>query len=254
MTGKINYEVGGSGPRLVLLHPVGLDLTFLRSVAEILRKDFTVLTPDQRGHGKSAAAAPGASLETYADDLHGLLAELEFRPAAVGGFSFGGMVTQAFALKYPAVTSAVIICACSSKQSPQGRETARARGDDARRGGIQAVRDVTLDRWFTPAFRAAGKDAAAKQKLLADDVEGWARAWYAMSDNDALPRLPSIRVPTLCIAGELDKSAPPPIVKIIADAIPGARYQIVAGAPHMLFIEQPEATARLIGNFLNDVL
>jgi len=254
VTSRINYEIGGGGPRLVLLHPVGLDLTFLRPLAEMLRKDFTVLTPDQRGHGKSPAAAPDASLETYADDLHGLLTELKFTPAAVGGFSFGGMVTQAFALKYPAATSAVIICACSSKQSPQGQANARARGDDARRGGIQAVLEATLDRWFTPAFRAAGKDAPAKQKLLADDVEGWARAWYAMGDNDALPRLPSIRVPTLCIAGELDKSAPPPIVKTIADAIPGARYEIVAGAPHMLFIEQPEATTRAIGSFLKGVI
>jgi 3-oxoadipate enol-lactonase len=254
VTSKINYEIGGGGPRLVLLHPVGLDLTFLRPVAEILRKDFTVLTPDQRGHGKSAAAAPDASLETYADDLYGLLTELKFPPAAVGGFSFGGMVTQAFALKYPAVTSAVIICACGSQQSPQRRAAARARADDARRGGIQAVLDVTLDRWFTPAFRAAGKDAPAKQRLLADDVEGWARAWYAIGDLDTLPRLPSIRAPTLCVAGELDQSVPPPTIKAIADAIPGARYEIIAGAPHMLFIEQPEATARLIGNFLKGVV
>ena len=51
---SLNYEIGGNGPRLVLLHPVGLDLTFLSPVASILRRDFTVLTLDQRGHARAA--------------------------------------------------------------------------------------------------------------------------------------------------------------------------------------------------------
>ena len=51
MTNGLNYELGGRGPVVVLLHPVGLDLTFLAPVAENLRNEFTVLTVDQRGHG-----------------------------------------------------------------------------------------------------------------------------------------------------------------------------------------------------------
>jgi hypothetical protein len=42
MTNGLNYELGGRGPFVVLLHPVGLDLTFLAPVAEILRNEFTV--------------------------------------------------------------------------------------------------------------------------------------------------------------------------------------------------------------------
>jgi pimeloyl-ACP methyl ester carboxylesterase len=115
------------------------------------------------------------------------------------------------------------------------------------------VLEATLDRWFTPQFRSAGKDQAARTRLLSDDVEGWAQAWYAMGDIGTLPRLPSIRVPTLCIAGGVDKSSPPPIVQAIAAAIPGARYALIAGAPHMLFIERPEETTRLIREFLQSV-
>ena len=57
-------------------------------------------------------------------------------------------------------------------------------------------------------------------------------------------------MPTLCIAGELDKSSPPHIVKKIADAVPGARFKVIPGAPHMLLIEQPEAVAEVIEDFL----
>lgn len=250
----LNHEMSGSGPHVVLLHPVGLDLTFLRPIAAALQSDFTVLSVDQRGHGGSKALAPATSLEDYADDLHVLLRELNIARPALVGFSFGGMVGQTFAIRYPDSVSALVPCACPSTLPPEGRVIARARGDDAREGGMQAVLEATLDRWFTPAFRAAGKDEGARRHLLAHNVEGWAQAWHAIGGIDTLLRLGEIRLPALCIAGERDKSSPPPIVKTIANAIPGAHYAQMKGAPHMLFMEQPDQTARLVGEFLRAVL
>ena len=55
MMAKLHYEIDGRGPHVALLHPVGLDLTFLAPVAAVLRNEFTVLCVDQRGHGKSRA-------------------------------------------------------------------------------------------------------------------------------------------------------------------------------------------------------
>ena len=129
---SLNYEVGGNGPRVVLLHPVGLDLTFLSPVASILRQDFNVLTLDQPGHGESRMSVPMSTLEDYADELHVLLHEIDFVPAAIVGFSFGGMVAMVFALKYPRAASALAICACTATQTAESRAIARKRGDDAR--------------------------------------------------------------------------------------------------------------------------
>jgi 3-oxoadipate enol-lactonase len=251
---ELNYELGGHGPHVVLLHPVGLDLTFLAPVADILRQEFAVLTVDQRGHGKSPAVAPAHSLVDYADDLHAVLTKLALAPAAVVGFSFGGMVAQELALKYPRDVSALVICASRASLPAAARDVARARGDDARQRGMRDVLEATLDRWFTPPFRASGREDTAKARLLSDHVEGWAQAWHAMAAVDTLPRLSSVRAPTLCIAGEVDKSSPPEVVKEMAAAIEGAQYAELKGAPHMLFIEQPEATARVIADFLRDVL
>ena len=254
MTNGLNYELGGRGPSVVLLHPVGLDLTFLSPVADILRQEFTVLTVDQRGHGKSLAYPPAHSLIDYADDVHDLLTKLALAPAAAVGFSFGGMVAQELALKYPQAVSALVICASRASLPAAARDIALARGDDARKRGMRDVLEATLDRWFTPAFRASGKDGAARARLLSDRVEGWAQAWDAMAAVDTLPRLGRVGVPVLCLAGELDKSSPPEVVKEMASAIPTARYAELRGAPHMLFLEQPEATARLVGDFLRNVL
>ena len=59
-----------------------------------------------------------------------------------------------------------------------------------------------------------------------------------------------IAMPTLRIAGELDRSSSPLGAKMIADAIPGARFTVIPGAPHMLFLELPEAVAQEVEDFL----
>lgn len=255
MTNALNHTREGRGPRVVLLHPVGLDLTFLAPVAAILAREFNVLNVDQRGHGGSPMPAAAArSLSDYADDLHALLGPLSFAPAAIVGFSFGGMVAQEFALKYPGNTSALVACATRADLPAAARDIARARGDDARMCGMGDVLEATLERWFTPDFRAAGGAETSRARLMSDDVEGWAQAWHAMAGVDTLPRLGALRVPALCLAGELDQSSPPAAMKEMAAAIPDARYAELKGAPHMLFIEQPEETARVIGDFLREVL
>src|SRR5262245_19259471 len=61
-------------------------------------------------------------------------------------------------------------------QSPGSEATTRGRN------GMADVLEATLDRWFTTSFRAAGKDKAVRERLLSDDPDGWAAAWYAMGD------------------------------------------------------------------------
>ena len=246
----LNHTTEGAGRPVVLLHPVGIDLSFMRPLAALLAARHRVTCMDLRGHGASALFPLAESLDDFADDVHETLAHTGHVPAAVVGFSFGGMVAQALALRHPADVSALVPCAGPCTQTPEGRSVAAARGTDALAGGMAAVLEAAMDRWFTPAFRAGGGADAAYAHLRERDVRGWAQGWKAIAAIDTLPRLPALKVPTLCIAGELDKSAPPPIVKMIADAVPGARFRVIAGAPHMLFIEQPQALATEILAFL----
>ena len=253
MTVKLHHRIDGNGPRVLLLHAVGIDLTFLDAVAGSLAKEFTVLRADLRGHGKSPYQ-PAADLADYADDVHALLTDLHFAPCAVAGFAFGGMVTQALAVNHPQDVRAIEIASCPSAQTPESARIVAQRGADAKRDGIGSILDVTMRRWFNDAFVDAGADAAVRARLLSTDVRGWADAWNAMATIDTAPRLREIKVPALCLVGELDKSSPPPVVQKIADAIPGARFAVIPGAPHMPFIEQPAETARVVGGFLREAL
>jgi pimeloyl-ACP methyl ester carboxylesterase len=75
-----------------------------------------------------------------------------------------------------------------------------------------------------------------------------------MANVDTASKLNTIKVPTLCLAGEVDKSTPPPVVKAMADAIPGARFAMLPGAPHMPFVEMPQDVANAVMPFLKQAL
>lgn len=250
----LHYDIQGSGPHVVLLHPVGLDLTCFDPLAAMLSKRFTVLRVDLRGHGRSTLTYPAQSLEEYAEDVHALLGSLDFAPAAIVGFSFGGMVAQVLALSYPEDAAALVIAACASTLSDEVRRVLAERGTQAQREGMSSVLETTLQRWFSTAFQERDGVRHVRECLLAADVDAWAQAWRAMSAVNTLPRLSAIRVPTLCLAGEHDVSAPPHTLEVIAQNINGARFEVVPGAPHMLFIQQPEMVSRILVEFLSTAL
>jgi 3-oxoadipate enol-lactonase len=253
MAVELNHRIDGTGPHVLLLHAVGMDLTLLDALTAILTKDFTVLRADMRGHGKSPYV-PAASLEDYADDVHALLDKLSFAPCAVAGFAFGGMVAQALAVKYPQDVCALVLANINHEQTKESFAALMSRAEDAQRVGMAPIMDITMQRWFTAPFLAKGGDADVRARLASNDVRGWCDAFRAMAHVGTAPKLKFIKVPTLCLAGEVDKSTPPAVVKAMAGAISGARFAVMPGAPHMPFVEMPEKVAKLVGGFLKEAL
>jgi 3-oxoadipate enol-lactonase len=249
----LHHRLDGAGPRVVLLHPVGLDHTFFDTLAADLSEHFLVLRVDLRGHGRSPME-PVTSLDDYADDVHALLRRLDWTATAMIGFSFGGMLTQIFALRYPSLITALVIAAAPATLSAELRPLIAERGALAEREGMIAVLEPTLARWFTASFREQGGDRPVRQRLLSNDVSAWSAAWRAMADIDTAPRLSSIEFPTLCLAGEQDVSVPPHVVEAISMQIPGAEFKVIPSTPHMLFIERPAPVHAVISGFLERVL
>lgn len=250
MAATLNVTISGRGPAVVFLHPVGLDSTTWADVAAIVAANFTTVLFDLPGHGRSPRLPAGAKIPDYARAVLQTLDALGLeRPIIVGG-SFGGMIGQTLAIDHPERVKALVISACPPGTKAEDRAMVAKRGEDARSGGMQAVVEATLTRWFTQAFRESETFRDYRRRILADDAEGWAAGWFAISNFDERPRLPSLRVPTLCIAGREDVSAPLAVMREMAAAIPATRLAIIENGPHMLHVEQPRAFCDALAGFL----
>ena len=243
----------GEGPLVVLLHPVGLDSSFWGPLPAALAASRRVLSLDLAGHGRSPAVSRPRPIAHYAEDVAATIHQMAKGPAVVLGLSFGGMVAQELALRHPELVSALIPCGCGGDFASEQRPVLRERGLAAERGGMTAVLEPTLERWFTPEFRGTPAVERVRARLLSTEVAGWSSGWHAIADFSATPRLGTVAVPTLVIAGERDAAAPPSLAEAtIVRAIPGARLAVLPGAPHMMQIECAEAYTAAVAGFLRD--
>lgn len=250
---RLHYQIEGQGPLVLFLHPVGLDLTWWKPQVEALRSEFQVLRLDFRGHGESAIASPPYTLLDFANDAHALLEVLRLAPAHVIGLSLGGMVAQLLALEYPADVHSLVLADTLCTLPDAARQAMRARGEAAELGGMAAVAQPTLERWFTAGFLDSPLVTHCRQRLLANDVGAWAATWRAIAELDTLPRLTEIRAPTLVTTGDGDVSTPVPAAEVIANHIPGAILKIMPGAPHIAPYERPDLFNPLVVEFLRSV-
>ncbi len=250
---QLNYQIDGQGPPVLLLHPVGLDLIWWEPQVEALRSEFQVVRMDFRGHGKSVIAMPPYTLADFAADAHALLQDFRIGPAHVMGLSLGGMVAQVLALDYPEDVRSLVLSNTLCTLPAEVRQAMRARGEAAEKGGMAAVTQSTIERWFTPGFLDSPLVARCRQHLLVQDIGAWAATWRALADLDTLPRLGEIHVPTLVATGEADVSTPVAAAQVIANAIPGAILKIIPGAPHMAPYEKPEVFNSMALKFLRSV-
>jgi 3-oxoadipate enol-lactonase len=247
---RLHGRSEGDGPLTVLLHPVGLDGSFWGGLPGRLAPHRRVLSLDLAGHGASPTVQRPRPIEDYADDVAAAIRETG-GPAEVVGLSFGGMVAQMVAIRHPELISALIPCGCGGTFAAEIRPMLRERGLMAERDGMQAILEPTLARWFTSDFLPNAAVERVRNRLLADDVAGWSAGWHAIAGLDATPHLAGIKVPTLVIAGELDAATPAAVSEAtIARVIPGARFTMLPGAPHMMQIECEAVYTEAVAGFL----
>ncbi len=146
------------GPPVVLVHPVGLDLTYWGEQIEVLRHDHDVIAFDLPGHGSSAGRPEDWTLEQAAALLGDVVSAAGGAPAHIVGLSVGGMIAQACALARPDLVRSLILIDTAATFPEPARAGMRERAATARTGGMRAVLGSTLDRWFTPETRTQRPD------------------------------------------------------------------------------------------------
>lgn len=240
-------------PVLVFSNPLGTDFRVWDRVAARFAEDYALLLYDERGHGLSGLGKQPVTIDRHVDDLLALVDHLGIERFGLVGLSLGGMIAQRLAVRAPERLAALVLCATAPKigdvEGWNGRIAA------IERDGLDSIGDAAMQHWFTAAYRADEPLALRiwRTMLTRQSTEGYAASCAAIRDADLTADAARIDVPTLVVAGSEDLSTPPALVRALAGRIPGARFEVIAGAGHLPCIEEPEALADLIADLLDQV-
>jgi non-heme chloroperoxidase len=258
------YEDHGSGKPVVLIHGYPLSgAAWEKQTAALLAAGYRVITYDRRGFGKSSQPTSGYNYDTFAEDLHKLVTQLELRDFALVGFSMGGGEVARYIGKYSSkgVSKAVFISSVPpfllrTPDNPEGV-------DGSVFEGIQKA--VAADRYafFTEFFknfyntdvllgkRVSEAAVQASWNLAASASAAASFACVPTWHEDFRKDLARVDVPALVIHGDADRIVPIGAAGIrTAKLIRGARLVVVKDGPHCITWTHADEVNRELVNFL----
>lgn len=239
-------------PVVVFANSLGTDFRIWLPLIDELMENWSILVYDKRGHGLSDVGSTPYTIEDHAADLIGLLAHIGVKKAVFVGLSVGGLIVQSIYKQRPDLVEKLVLCDTSHKIGTA--ELWNNRIETARTAGIASMADAILERWFTKDFHAKRKSELAgyRNMLTRQSVDGYASTCAALRDADYTADVAKIKVPVLCVVGDQDGSTPPDLVKATADLIAGAEFRIIKDCGHIPCVEQPEALAQILADFINE--
>ena len=248
------FKCEGQGEAVVCIHGVGLDHRMWEAQIAGLKDQFRVICYDMLGHGQSAHPPKERFLSDFVYQLHQLLIRLKLEHAALIGFSMGGLVARDFAILYPEMTSKLILINTVFHRSREQKKAVMARYLSSKNLSVQKEVDAAIDRWFTPVFVAANPDVidSVRSRLLSNDPHAYLKAYkvFATATDPDAPL--AISCPTLVMTGELDKGSTPQMTKSLANAIDGAKVEILPGLRHMTPVEGADRVNQVLAAFLDN--
>lgn len=247
----IHYEIAGDGdaPPLVFSNSLGTNLHMWDGQMAAAAQRFRVVRYDQRGHGRSQAPKGPYTIERLGRDVVDLLDALDIPAASFCGLSMGGMTGIWLALHRAERLSRLALCNTSAHMP--GRESWNERIRTVESGGMAALLETVLARWFTAGFRRshpAEVDRIAAM-ILATEPRGYAGCAGAIRDMDQRDDLGRIAMPTLVVIGEHDPATVPAMGEEIAARVSGARAVRLPTA-HLSNVERPDLFEAAVLPFL----
>lgn len=263
----LHVRVGGAGPAVVLLHGYGETGDMWAPLAAALMKDHTVVVPDLRGMGLSAHPDGGYDKATQGRDIAAILDQIKIDKFALVTHDIGNMVGFALATQNPdRVTRFALLDAPVPGVGPWEEILKNPLLWHFRFGGPDMERLVAgreriyLDRFWNE-FSADPKkfDEASREHYAALYTLPGAMhsgfAQFAAFDQDAIDNRAwlatgkRLTMPVLGIGGA--KSFGPTMALVMRSAATDVREGVIADSGHWLMEEQPEATVKMVVDFLN---
>jgi 3-oxoadipate enol-lactonase len=245
---ELSYVERGAGEQAVVFsHSYLVDHRHFEAQMAALQRRYRVIAYDHRDHGDSGKAQKSYTLDDLVLDAVAVIEATGAAPCHFVGLSTGGFVGLRLALRHRALLRSLVLMDTSAEAEPLlQRLQYEAMFLALRTAGVWPVIGPAMRAMFGPAVlrdrSRAAEVALWRQRIAANDPAALIRFGRAIfARDDILGQLREIDVPALVIVGERDRALPPRIARRMAEAIAGARLEVIADAGHLTTIESPEA-------------
>jgi proline-specific peptidase len=262
---RIYYETHGSGKPLVFIHGGWVDHQMWNHQVEYFAQKYKVITYDVRGHGKTGGSEREKySVELFADDLKSLLEDISIKQPAICGLSLGGMIAQAYAVKYPEDLKVLILAdtvvstelTLSDKIQKYLLAPKWLFLSIVNLLGMRGYTNFAF--WFARITRGKqwfGMNEEAKkyvrEQMYRFDTNEFSKIFSAIY-NFTLQDLSKIRVPALIINGEYEEKSVFKHTEKMKELISDAQEVVIPKAGHVSNADNPQEFNRAVEEFLND--
>ncbi len=257
---EMYHEKTGEGTPLIMIMGLGANSEWWdEELITQLSEHFKVITLDNRGTGRSEDPGEDFSLETLADDVIGLMDELDIPKAHIMGISMGGMIAQHIALNYPEKVIKLVLCSTSPgglKSKMPSREVLKQISKPREGRAIEEIIDETIPLLFTDDFIEANPDyiEKARERISKYPItpENYERQGNAIFKHRTGRKLKKMNLPTLLMHGEKDILLPVGNAQILHDLIPNSEIATFEKSAHALFSQEPDKVLSTLIEFLQD--
>jgi len=235
-------------PTLVFGQALGTDLRLWDDIIPLLPDHLRLIRYDMRGHGQSDVPPAPYAMGQLISDAEAICDALQVRDAVFVGHGLGGMVAQGLAVKRLDILRGLVLCNTAARIGHVADWDKRIAAVTA--GGMAAVSDAIIDRWFHPTAAAR---TLWRDRLLTTPAQGYSGGASAIAGSDFYTTTASLRLATLGIAGSEDRATPPDLVRETIDLIPGAQFKVIRRAGHLPQVDQPATFAQTLNDFLTAI-
>ena len=252
-----HYIQEGDGPPIIFLHGLGGDHLSFSKQHKALTKHFCCISWDMPGYGKSEPL-DHLDFPNLAQCLSNLISHLSIEKVVLVGHSMGGMVAQTWAAANQAKCHKLVLAQTSPAFGKPGsswnerflaeRLKPIEQGHEPARFARSLVQSMFFDQNKIQEISVAVCSMSAISSHL------YRQMLECLVTFDFRNQLSSLSMPTLCIAGEEDSTAPQKMVQEMSEKISNSEFKCIEQTGHLAYMEQPDSFNDILLRFLTDTL